>query len=236
MNCLEFRRQIAITPRQLDARARGHREACPRCAEAQQRALVFEGSIDRALAIPVPAHLADQIILRQLTSARAERHGRGHLLMRIAAGVALSLGVATVSWLALAPTQSLAASAVEHLSHEPMALAAHAPIPEATVRAVFARVGNPLGELPGELSYLRICVLGKHNAIHMVMQKPAGAVTVMFVPGAAGRTQDIDIAGVRVRELAFGQGALLLMADSDQDFDQIQSQFGHALAAETVQL
>ncbi|MGD9582329.1 MAG: DUF3379 family protein [Lysobacterales bacterium] len=236
MNCLEFRRQIAITPRQLDARARGHREACPRCAEAQQRALVLEGSIDRALAIPVPAHLADQIILRQLTSARAERHGRGHMLMRIAAGVALSLGVATVSWLALAPTQSLAASAVEHLSHEPLALAAHAPIPEATVRAVFARVGNPLGELPGELSYLRICVLGKHNAIHMVMQKPAGAVTVMFVPGAAGRTQDIDIAGVRVRELAFGQGALLLMADSDQDFDQIQSQFGHALAAETVQL
>lgn len=236
MNCLEFRRQIATTPRQLDARARGHREACPRCAEALQRALVFEGGIDRALAVPVPANLADQIILRQLTSARTERAGRGHVLMRIAAGVTLALGVATVSWLALAPTQSLAASAVEHLSHERMALAAHTPIPEATVRAVFARVGQPLGELPGDMSYLRVCVFGQHHALHMVMQQTSGAVTVLFVPGEAGRTQDFEIAGVRGREIAFGQGALLLMADSDQAFDQIESQFRHALSAVTAQL
>ena len=236
MNCLEFRRQIAITPRQLDARARGHREACPRCAEAQQRALAFENCIDRALAIAVPANLADQIILRQLTSEQSKRSGRGQVMLRIAAGVALALGVATVSWLALAPTQSLAASAVEHLSHEPMALAVHAPIPEATVRAVFARVGYPLDAVPGEVSFLRICVLGKNNAIHMVMQKPAGAVTVMFVPGHSGKTQDFDIAGVRGRELAFAQGALLLMADDDRDFDQIEAQFANALRAETAQI
>ena len=60
MNCVEFRRQLAIDPQATAADFVQHRAECPRCAEAHARSLAFENDFARALNIAVPAQLADE--------------------------------------------------------------------------------------------------------------------------------------------------------------------------------
>ena len=67
MNCVEFRRQLLLDPQVDDVQFRQHASDCMRCAEAQQRALGFESALHSALAVPVPAQLAEAILLRQTT-------------------------------------------------------------------------------------------------------------------------------------------------------------------------
>lgn len=229
MNCLEFRRAIAVQPRELDARARQHREECPRCAQAFAEAMRFEALLDRSLAIAVPAELPDHILLRQTTQTRQRSSGRRHLVWRIAAGLLLSGGIGGVSWLALAPQETLAAMAVEHLSHEPMALTAQGVVPGVKVYESFERLGVALKRSPGAISYLRICPLGAKQSLHMVMQRPGGAVTLMFVPGATGKRRDFAEDDVLGREVPVGNGALLMLASSRSDFDSIEAEFRAAL-------
>jgi hypothetical protein len=229
MNCLEFRRAIAVQPRELDARARQHREECPRCAQAYAEAMRFEALLDRSLAIAVPAELPDRILLSQTTQTRQQTSGRRTLVWRFAAGLALAVGVGGVSWLALAPQESLAALSVEHLSHEPMALTAQGVVPGVEVHATFERLGVALQRSPGDISYLQICPLGLKRSLHMVMQKPAGAVTVMFVPGTTATRGDFAQGAVLGREVPMGNGVLLMLASSRGDFDAIEAGFRAAL-------
>jgi hypothetical protein len=223
MNCLEFRRAIGAQPRQLDAEARRHRDECLRCADAHARALRFEAALDRGLAVPVPQGLADRILLGQTTLSRRQASGRRALVWRIAAGILLAVGVAGVGWLALAPRPSLAAITIEHLSHEPMALTARERVPPAKVRDAFARFGIALEHSPGDVHYLALCPIHGRRSLHLVLQKPDGAVTVMFVPGAEATRRDFADARVLGRELPLAGGALVMLAADRSDFDAIEA-------------
>jgi hypothetical protein len=229
MNCLEFRRAIAVQPRQLDARARIHRDECPRCAEALTRALRFEAVLDRSLAIPVPAELADRILLGQTTLSRQQASGRRALIWRMAAGLVLGAGVVSVSWLALTPQPSFAAISIDHLRHEPMALTAQQVVSGVQVREAFERFGIKLQRSPGDIHYLQTCPLADKRSLHMVMQKPGGAVTVMYVPGARVSRSDFSERAVLGREMAIGDGVLIMLAASRSDFDAIEAGFRAAM-------
>jgi hypothetical protein len=229
MNCLEFRRAIAVQPRQLDAAARAHRDGCPRCAEAYAKAMSFESLLDRSLAVEVPATLADQILLRQTTLDRQHNSGRRALVWRMAAGVALAVGVVGMSWLALGPQQTLAAMSVAHLSHEPMALTTQGTLPGVEVSRTFEQLGVHLRHTPVPISYLQICPLGLRRALHMVVQSPQGAVTVMYVPDAETTRRDFSERGVLGRELQVGKGVLVMLASSRDAFDGIEQGFRAAL-------
>ncbi len=229
MNCLEFRRAIAVQPKQLDASARAHRDECPRCAQAQIGALRFEAVLDRGLAIPVPAEWADRILLGQTTMARQQSSGRRTVIWRIAAGLALTAGIVSVSWLALAPQQSLAAISIQHLGHEPMSLSAQEVVSGVALRESFERLGVKLLHSPGTFSYLRICPLGSRRSLHMVMQQRSGAVTVIYVPGERVARNDFAEQDLLGREITVSGGALVMMAASRADFDAIEAGFRAAL-------
>lgn len=231
MNCLEFRRHIAALPRSLDSAARGHREACPRCAEAHARTLVFEANLDRALAVPVPTQLADQILLHQITAERSQLTVRSHKIWRMAAGFAIGMGIATVGWLAVAPSESLAAMSVTHLSGEPMAMASRGAVSMEEVQAIFTRLSVRLPRSPGPIAYIRFCVIGGHNTAHMVMQRPGGAVTVIFAPGVVAMPHSFSDAGLDGREVAVANGSLVLLSTNDVEFNAIVADFTRAFAA-----
>ncbi len=231
MNCIEFRRCIVVQPRALDARARQHRDECARCAEAHAQALAFESLLDRSLAIPVPAALADRILLQQTLQTRVRSEGRRALIWRIAASVAIAVGVAGVSWLAIGPQQTLAAMSLRHLGHEPMALTTPGVLAGVEVNRIFQRLDVHLQQSPGDISYLRICPLGllRTPALHMVMPQAEGAVTVIYVPGARSARGEFEADGILGRELTLADGVLLMMASSRHNFDAIEQAFRAAL-------
>jgi hypothetical protein len=233
MNCLDFRRAIGTDPRNLDSAASAHRNECPRCAEAHERALGFERALAAAVAIPVPEGLAERILLRQTTAAMHEPRARRLAPWQLAAAglfaIALGLGF---GWRWFSASASLADLAVAHLAHEPFALSARDDVPELEVRAMFAALGSPLRATPGPVQYLNDCPIGDRMSVHMVMQRASGAVTALYVPRAHQARRDFERAGVRGRESTIGDGTLVLLAADAREFDAIESQFRSALLGE----
>src|SRR5512141_2721908 len=91
MNCLEFRRQLAIDPQCGEVDFVQHRQECTRCAEACAQASAFEGSLRRALAIAAPAQLAESVLLAHATRQQRQRqYYRRGAVLALAACVALA--------------------------------------------------------------------------------------------------------------------------------------------------
>lgn len=232
MNCLEFRRHLASDPRSRSPDFVVHREECARCAEAQAQALGFEDRLERVLAVAVPDGLADRVLLRQTTVALAERrHGRRATAWRMAAVLALGIGVGSL-WVVSSPVQALPELAVGHLSHEPYALKATATVELAEIRARFAARDVGLVDDPGQVNYLNLCRLGRQRALHMVVQTADGPVTVYYVEGRVetGRSS-WQRGGLMGRSVPARDGTLVLLADNDRAFDALERSWTRALGA-----
>ena len=230
MNCLEFRRLLGVEPASARADFLAHRDACAACAEAFARASAFEADIKRALAVPVPEGLADKILLRQTTERRRDRVAlRGRNLWRIAAALVLAVGAGALGW-RWTVTRDIAGLAIAHLPHEPYALTAHGQVPSDKVRAAFDRYGVHLAGAPAQVDYVQNCRVGANHAVHMVMQRGEGPVTVMyFADRAEGHAKRFERDGLMGRAVPIGQGTLVLLAAHDQSFDSIEAAWRESL-------
>lgn len=193
---------------------------------------VFEARLKRALAVPVPADLEQRILLRQTTVARREAPRRFPAAWRAAAALALALGGVAFYLAAPKPAQALPELAVDHtLHHEPYATARTARIAPSQVRALFARGGVLLGEVPPDVQYVNLCDLGPDLSVHFVSRQPAGTVTLYYVPGRMeSMRMDFRQDGFMGRSLPLPRGALVMLAASDADFDRLEATWRAALA------
>jgi hypothetical protein len=232
MNCLEFRRRLGSDPRSTVPEFVAHREECTHCAEAQAQALGFEERLERLLAVPVPDRLAERVLLRQNTAALAERrHGRRASLWRMAAVLALGVGVGSM-WVVSGPVQALPELAVGHLAHEPYALMATATVELAEIRAQFAARDVGLADDPGQVNYLNLCRLGRQRALHMVVQTADGPVTVYYVVGRVDEARSSwQRGGLMGRSVPARDGTLVLLADNDRAFDALERNWTRVLGA-----
>jgi anti-sigma factor RsiW len=224
MNCLEFRRRLAVEPKCDASEFVAHRDACPRCAEAHARAQQFETSVARALAVPVPADLADRILLHQTTEARQDRHRGGGFagLWRIAAALLVAVGVFSL-WSVSTPATALPDLAVAHLAHEPYAFNARGTVSAEEVRALFRARGVVLAADPSTVNYLQLCKLGSAYTLHMVVQEADGPVTVYYVIGRREAERSVfERQGMKGRAIPLGEGTLVLLGVSDSAFDRLE--------------
>lgn len=234
MNCLEFRRVLATEPASARGDFAAHREACASCAEAFARATAFEADLKRALAVEPPEGLADKILLRQTTESRRARGFGGPAWARLAAALVLGLGVAALgyrwwSW------RDIGEVAIAHLPHEPYALTAHAQVPTDKVRAAFDRYGVRLAAAPAPVDYVQNCRVGTLHAVHMVMQREEGPVTVMYFADRKERQAErFERGGLMGRAIPIGQGTLVLLAAQDHSFDSIEAAWRDSLVGPTV--
>jgi hypothetical protein len=240
MNCLEFRRRLGSEPASTQADFVAHRSGCGFCSAAQARADEFESRIRRALDVPVPASLADRILLAQTTQLR---HGLRHRRRGVAVIALAAAASVVVALLAVNRPQSampeLAGMVAEHLrEHVVSASDADRPVPSADVIEAFAARGVSIASVPEGVNYVHKCPAGPYRTVHMVMPEREGLVSVVYVADAkaSGRT-DFDHAGIRGRELPLGKGSLIMLAQSDDSFDAIEgawrSVLGEAVAQKT---
>jgi hypothetical protein len=195
---------------------------------------VFEARLLRALQVPVPDNLVESILLRQTTEARHMPRARAvSPVWRIAAVFALAVSGLGLFLSSSAPVQALPELAVEHtLTHEPGATARTARVAPSQVRALFARSGIVLSTVPADVHYINLCELGRDMSLHMVSQQRAGPVTVFFVPGRReAHRMDFQQSGMSGRSVPLGNGALVLLAATDSDFDLVETHWRDALGA-----
>ena len=244
MNCLEFRRWLAIEPGSTVPAFAAHGAECPRCADAHARAQEFERSLAAAIAVPVPAGLEERILLRQTTSRRQERRVERHdTFSRLAAAVVLGIGVAVTSYIGWRDSRPLPDAAVAHLSHEPYALAARASVSAEEIAATFSRAGVVLEGRPAEVNYLQLCHIGRDVTVHMVVQRADGPVTILYIAGRQEEKRSVFArAGLKGRAIPMGDGTLVLLASDDRSFETLEHGWrsaqggGDAVAYETTSL
>ena len=236
MECLEFRRQLGSDPRHESAAMAAHRRDCAGCAEAQARALGVELQLKRALAVPVPAGLADRVLLAQMTAERRERGAQrrrwiGGLALAASLVLAIGLGVVWSSRPAAAFTDLM----VDHLQHEPQAFAAREPLASDAVRERFDLRGVRLAaSLPGGISYVSACPVGPYKTVHMVMPEAAGPVTVIYVADHRERQRAEFLHGVwHGRSVPMGRGTLVLLAQDGRLFNALEQSWRHSLEGDT---
>jgi hypothetical protein len=192
---------------------------------------VFEARLKRALCVAVPSDLEQRILLRQTTLARREQPRRAVIAWRAAAVLALAVGSAALFLSNPRPAQALPDLAVDHtLHHEPYATARTARVSPSQVRALFARGGVLLSDVPPEIQYVNLCDLGPDLSVHFVSRQPAGPVTLYYVPGRTeSMRMDFQQGGFVGRSLPLPRGALVMLAASDADFDQLEASWRAAL-------
>lgn len=228
MNCLEFRRQLAVDPKTRDAAFLQHKQECPRCAEAYARAMLFEASLADAMAVPVPANLAERILFAQATEQRNQtrtNRGRNRVRwMQYAAAAMLLIAVGVVGFSRF-NHPVLADLAIAHLAGEPMAMTSHAAVPDALVQREFGmRASITIPNVPSGVTYLSDCPLGPYHIVHMAMAQDNDPVTVMYVADHhQAERKDFNQTGWFGREVPLGAGTLVLLGKSAQSFDRLET-------------
>lgn len=232
MNCLEFRRQLAVDPQTTDADFMRHRQECPRCAETHARATAFEATLRRALAVEPPPQLAESILLTQATNERRQRSRyRTSGLLAMAASIAIAVGI--VMRAGAAPLPNLA---VEHLRQEAAVLTRTKPISADDVQKAFATRGITLHAIPDDISFIGCCPMGRYLTVHMVMPGSGGPVTVIYVVNDHERgREDFQRDGWRGRSVPVGNGTLVLLAENTSQFDRVEAIWRDALATADTQ-
>lgn len=234
MNCLEFRRHLGSEPASSLVAFVAHRETCLPCAAASLRADALELRLRKAIDVPVPVNLADRILLAQTTEnrhvlrSRRRVRGFGALIVAAAASIVVALIALPGSQQSVPELSSLV---IEHLhEHEVGPAETRSQVADQTVMDAFAARGVALTAVPEGVNYVHLCPAGPYKTVHMVMPERSGAVSVVYVADPPSRARiDFDKDGMRGREVPLGNGALVMLAREDRDFDAIETVWKSAL-------
>ena len=227
MNCLDFRRQLGTEPSSTAAEFVRHRHECPRCAEAAVRATAFEAALKRALHVDAAPELAESILLAQATrQSRRRAYLRRGGLLALAAMLVLAVGVGM-----RIEAQPLPALAVDHLSHEAIALTSTRRVSDAAVRKAFAQLGVRLAQVPdGSITFVACCPIGRSHSVHLVVTEGGEQVTVLYlVDRSVAQREDFQRNGWYGRSVPSGAGTLVLLARDATAFDRVEDAWRAAL-------
>ncbi len=214
MNCLAFRRAKLADPNRLSAAARAHEQGCPGCLAFARRIDANEKRIVRALTVPVPEGLADRVIL----GATGRRPSSPYRLWALAATVVLSTGIG-LAWFARAPVEpqyNFAASAIEHVKHEPESFTTVKDADPARFATILTDFGADLRAPIGTVRYIKLCPVPEGTGWHIVFETEEGLVTLMLIPGHQpnGRNLFEERDGMSALVRAAGLGYYVIVAES----------------------
>lgn len=231
MDCAEFRRRLLVDPRAPELALAAQQRVCEDAPALLAEALALEHRMILALEVRVPAGLAERVIAT--LPDRGVGSSRRWWPLALAASV-LFAAVLALSWQGQPAERGLIAESVAHLSHEPYALTRTEAVPPALVQRMFSEAGLRIVADAPPLHYLNRCPLGRRMSVHMVMAGEQGPVTVLYVPDERAERLDARHEMVAVRTLPFAGGALVLLAESNQDFDRVEHAWHLAAGEENV--
>jgi len=223
MDCLEFRRRLGAEPHTHNAELHAHREQCASCSAAWERVQQAESELIAALEIPVPAGLAERVLLAQATGARRQYVRRRGIALALAASLVAAVG-GSLLWRQL-DARTLPALAVAHMPDEIRSLDLTRPISAQAIEAGFAVRGLQLqGPLPADVTYVHDCPVGPYRTVHLVSRVGNISVAVLYVPGKhGGVARDFHRGDWRGRVVQLQHGQLVMLTDQagKQPFDAV---------------
>ena len=186
MDFSEFRRRLGAEPLSDDPELKQARESSPEFEQEALEAQRFEEKLKRALTLPEPAGLIEdlQSMPRQAeTRAGPARWTR----LAIAASLLLAVGAAGITWNMNRGWDSVEAYVADHYRHDGYSLleqahSATASEVQSMLAALDVEAAPALADIVGVIKY---CRTPDGRGVHMVLDTESGPVTVIFMPETA---------------------------------------------------
>lgn len=235
MNLAEFKRRLMTdpglrSPEMLEARRSGGE-----FAEAAARSDRFERSLQRALKVPVPHALAEQVILRQSLESSAHNNTPRPAWLALAAAVMLGVALTSFNLMdrgghSLGPDNTIASLAQlqEHLSWhwshdgpEVVATAFQTPTDPMKLGQLLAELGLQLEPaLLARVQLGKYCPTPNGAGAHLVLLTDDGPVTAYYMPRTRLSESPLEMTladGQRSWAVNLERGSLALIAEPGAD-------------------
>ncbi|GAA5191280.1 DUF3379 family protein [Ferrimonas gelatinilytica] len=208
MDDLEFRRRLYADPNRQDEELRQIAEGDPAQNAFWQELRALDQQLACAIKVPVPADLAERLLLQQqLKVHRSARRQRWQLGL-VASVALLALGLFLVSGQRSA---DLGEHALAHMAHE-QDFVAHIDeqITLDALNTKLAALGGTLSDIPGEIYYANYCHFEGVRSLHVVMGSDQGRVTLFVIPSQSQLTLPHQFANDSYLGLGLDKGPLHL--------------------------
>ena len=176
MTCSDFRRLAFAKTEGRNPSALAHAAGCPACRRLAESLRAEDEALGRALAVPIPAGLADRVLLAQ--KIRRPRAA----VWALATGAAIAACIAALFLWQEQVGRSIADEMIAHVVAEPKALAAAERTPSDRLTDILGRVGLVARTPLGDLRYAHSCKMRGGVGQHLVIETPQGKVTVIIAP------------------------------------------------------
>lgn len=217
MNCLDFRREVLVSPNEITPEARLHEAGCAQCADLAIRLRQMDMQIAEAIQVPVPPSLVDRVLPSQAAPDASRRR-----FLAMAAGLTLAVGAGTVAYVSRRD-DPLALAGIRFVVEEEANAILHArPTDRAALLQVARQMDVALPDQLGELRYVGTCPFEGTIAHHVVVTTPQGKATLLLLPEIALEAPgDASARGLRARVIPAHQGCVAIIATSARGIDRI---------------
>jgi len=218
MDELEFRRRLLSNPATNDDEVIQQLAADPDKQRLQHELLLLDQQLKASLAVPVPADLADRLMLSQsLLEHKKIRQRRWYLAM--AASALLVAGLVHQRDHLYPWPDDVAGHALAHVYHEMKHLEDHNTLVDiSTVNLLLADLGGQLNTWPGTIRYARFCDFQGTRSLHLIFNTAQGPVTVFVLPKNHGLQQhgDFNDAQFHGHNIQLAKADLVFVAGKNQ--------------------
>jgi len=218
MNFSEFIFKLGAEPESKDPEFLLARDAGEEFREAARESDELERRLHRALNIPAPANLFNDLTGLAATDPAPRPRWQ---LFAMAASVLVVVAVAGLTWRAnTGGWESVEQYVQEHYSHDGTMLLGRAEGHRAEdVNAVLAQFGVSLApEIIDQVGLIKYCPTPDGQGAHLVLNTDQGAVTVIFMPETAVNDGEmLQFDGVEAQLVALRSGSAAIIGTTYQN-------------------
>jgi len=184
MDYSEFLLRLGADPDNQDPEFLRAREASPEFQQAAQESIAFEALLTRAVTVPAPDDLLNDLLKISADGALSSGSRRGWWPMALAASILISVAAVGMGWKMSHRWESVDQYLVQHYRHDGQSLI------DVSGQESFANIQKILARFdieaaPGlaqTVGVIKYCPTPDGKGVHMVLNTDEGPVTVIYMP------------------------------------------------------
>jgi hypothetical protein len=224
MDFTEFLRRLGADPRSGDPELLHARQSDPEFHRAAEEADAFEARLERAVGLPAPENLLDEILNISNEPAITATSRPRWRMMALAASVLIAVGAAGISWNMNRSWDSVDQYLAEHYQHDgDKLLNKSGTSPAMDVQAIFSEFAMEAApELAGIISLIKYCPTPDGKGIHMVLNTREGPVTLIYMPETdVIDRQSIEFEGMQALLVGLDKGSAAIIGTGAQSISSL---------------
>jgi hypothetical protein len=224
MDYSEFLRRIGADPHDPDQELLRARQSDIKFEQAALDAERLETKLQRAVQLPAPEGLIEQLQQISQTEQSTSEPSRRWRHLAVAAGLLIAVGAAGISWNLNHSWESVDEYVAQHYRHDGDSVLRKAGENSDTdVQALFARFDVVAEtELAEEISLIKYCPTPDGKGIHMVLNTAQGPVTVIYMPETDVQDhQGVNFDRMKALYVDLEKGSAIIIGNQQQPIESL---------------